>query len=139
MKNTLVVLFFIGLSFQTFAQTQSELTRNSLDLFSEASKELKTVLAKIESDYKTDTLFLSKLKISQEIWLKFVAAEIDMKYPEPDKRNYGSMFSMCANGYLEELTKLRCKKLKEWLLPIPKGEGCIGSVKYRLKENTIEK
>lgn len=138
MKNTLVILFFIGLTIQTFAQTQSELTMNSLDQFSEASKELKTVITQIESDYKTDTLFLSKLKISQEIWLKFVAAEIEMKYPEPDKRNYGSIFPMCANGYLEQMTIQRTKKLKEWLLPVPKGEGCIGSVKYRFEAKEKE-
>jgi hypothetical protein len=61
-----------------------------------------------------------------------------MKFPGSDKRNYGSIYPMCASGYLEKLTKERTKKLMEWLNPIPDGEGCNGSIKYReINKNDI--
>lgn len=131
MRKLLPLTFFLIFTLTVFGQTQTELTKASSEKYSKAYTELQKVYSEIENDYKNDTLFLSKLKTSQEIWLKFIAAEIEMKYPKPNKNNYGSMYSMCANGYLEKMTNERTKKLMEWLLPIPKGEVCVGSVKYR--------
>lgn len=89
-------------------------------------------------EYENDTNFIEKLEVSQQLWIKFRDAELEMKFPESDKRYYGSMYPMCASGYLEQLTKERTKKLLEWLMPMPEGEGCIGSIKYReINENDI--
>lgn len=99
--------------------------------YSMADKEMNRVFNQILIDYKNDSNFIEKLKVSQRLWIKFRDAELEMKFPESDKRYYGSMYPMCASGYLEQLTKERTKKLMEWLNPIPEGECCGGSIKYR--------
>jgi uncharacterized protein YecT (DUF1311 family) len=112
------------------------------DKYKKADNELNQVYNQIQNDYKNDSTFIEKLKISQRLWIKFRDAELEMKYPESDKRlSYGSMYPMCATGYLTELTIQRTEKLKKWLEPIPDGEGCSGSIKYResSKKLKIEK
>ena len=132
MKQIFTTLFFFIIALTSFSQTQMEMNQTAGEKYSVADKELNRVYNQILIDYKNDSNFIEKLKISQRFWIKFRDAELEMKFPEPDKRfNYGSMYPMCASGYLEQLTKERTKKLMEWLNPIPEGEGCAGSIKYR--------
>jgi len=131
MKQTLALIFILGFNLTIFAQTQTEMNIESNERFKSTDQELNEVYQLILEDYQTDTLFIEKLKASQRLWIKFRDSELEMKYPESDKRLYGSMYPMCATAYLDQLTNDRIKKLKEWLEPIPKGEGCVGSVKYR--------
>lgn len=137
MKQIFTALFFIITALTSFSQTQMEMNQNAGERYTVADKELDRVYNQILIDYKNDSNLIEKLKISQRLWIKFRDAELEMKFPEPDKRfNYGSMYSMCASGYLEQLTKERTKKLMEWLAPIPEGEGCAGSLKHREKNET---
>ena len=142
MKQIFITFIVITITLTSFSQTQLEMNQqSSVEQFS-ADDELNYVYNQILIDYQNDSNFIEKLKISQRLWIKFRDAELEMKFPETDKRNYGSMYPMCANGYLEQLTKERIKKLKEWLKPPPDGEGCVGSIKYRAEienEITIEK
>lgn len=132
MKRTIILSFFLALSSFVFSQTQAEMNMSSSEKLKKADAELNEVYKKILSDYASDTLFIKKLKIAQRLWIKFRDAEVDMKFPESEKRlYYGSMYPLCVNSYLESLTKERIEKLREWLEPVPEGEGCRGSVKER--------
>ncbi|TKG97028.1 DUF1311 domain-containing protein [Puteibacter caeruleilacunae] len=131
MKQPITIFFLLTITITAFSQTQSEMTRAASEKYLKADKELNNVYKQIQKEYISDTIFIKKLKIAQQLWIKFRDAELDMKFPEPNKRLYGSMYSMCASGYLEKLTKERTKRLKEWLQPVPRVEGCAGSVKYR--------
>ena len=74
-------------------------------------------------------IFIDKYEVSQKNWTIFRDSQLDMKFPEKNKRaSYGSMYPMCETGYLTQLTKLRTKQLKEWLEPLPGNEGCGGSI-----------
>ena len=139
MRQTITIFFFISIALTSFSQTQLEMNQSTGERYSLADKELNRIYNQILVDYKNDSNFIEKLKVSQRLWIKFRDAELEMKFPEPDKRfNYGSMYPMCAAGFLTELTKQRTEKLKEWLKPIPEGEGCVGSVKFReTNENDI--
>jgi len=132
MKQILTSLFILGITFTSFSQTQMEMNQVINEKYLKADKELNRVYNQILIDYQDETNFLEKLKSSQRLWIKFRDAELEMKFPEPSKRlYYGSMYAMCESGYLEQLTKERTKKLKEWLQPFTEGEGCVGSIKFR--------
>jgi len=97
-----------------------------------AEEELNKVYNEILEDYKDDSTFIDKLKISQRIWIKFRDSEFEMKFPESEKQfHYGSVFPMCASHYLESLTLERLEKLNDWIEPAPEGDICNGSIMYR--------
>ncbi len=128
----IIAFIFINIALTSFSQTQLKINQTATEQYSLADEELNSVYSQILTEYKNDSIFIEKLKISQRLWIKFRDAELDMKFPEANKRlNYGSIYSMCSADYLTELTKQRTKKLKEWLEPIPEGDGCSGSIKYR--------
>lgn len=134
MKQLIMTVVFAAVAITSFAQTQTDMNQTASEKYSIADKELNRVYKQILVDYKDDANFIEKLKISQRLWIKFRDAELEMKYPEPDKRvYYGSMYSMCASAYLSQMTKQRTETLKKWLKPIEEGEGCSGSVMYREK------
>lgn len=81
-------------------------------------------------EYASDEAFIDKLKKSQRIWIQFRDSELEMRYPETEKRiYYGSMYPMCESAYLTKLTQERIVTLEQWLQPFPEGEGCRGSIK----------
>lgn len=132
MKQLLTVLILVSLSLTSFSQTQFEMNQEEREKYLIADKELNDVYKQILTDYKNDSTFIEKLKVSQRLWIKFRDAELDMKFPVADKlMEYGSMYPMCASGYLTKLTNQRIETLKEWLEPFPEGEGCSGSVMFR--------
>jgi uncharacterized protein YecT (DUF1311 family) len=115
----------------SFAQTQTEMNESAFNSYKKADKELNDVYKKILSEYKSDTIFIKNLKASQRIWISFRDAELNMKYPEREAGYYGSIQPTCVANYLEQLTKARIKTLKVWLVGIPEGDSCSGSVKTK--------
>jgi uncharacterized protein YecT (DUF1311 family) len=135
MKLTMI-LFILLFSIDSFSQTQLEMNSDSYHIYEDADKELNLVYQQILKDYANDSLFISKLKISQRIWVKFRDAELEMKFPEEEKRVvYGSMYPMCESSYLKRLTIARTEKLKEWLKQPLKHVGCNGSIMFREDED----
>ena len=103
---------------------------DSYNQYLKVDKELNVVYQKILKKYSTDTLFLKKLKIAQNLWIKFRDAEAEAKFPAEDKKyEYGSIFPICYNSFLEELTRKRILELKKWLNGYDDGNVCNGSVK----------
>lgn len=132
MKNSILVSLFFFASIFCFAQTQSEMNQNANQDFIKADKELNQVYKRILNDYKADTLFLSKLKIAQNLWIKFRDAEMNALFPEEETQtNYGSVFPMCWSMHMANLTNERIKTLKRWVNGVEEGDVCSGSVKIK--------
>ena len=138
MKQIIIAFFLTFIALTLFSQTQSKLNQESNKRYKNSDKELNKVYNQILTEYQSDTNFIEKLKSSQNLWIKFRDAEVEMKYPESDKSYYGSIFPMCFSEYLSELNKQRTRKLKEWLKPHIEGDVCGGSLKYReIKKDEI--
>ena len=123
---SIILLTLISIRVQS--QTQSEMNEQSFDSYKKVDTELNGVYKKILDKYKSDTLFIKNLKISQRIWISFRDAELNTKFPDYGPYLYGSMHPMCVAGYLEELTKDRLKTLRKWLEGRIQGDGCNGSI-----------
>lgn len=129
MKQFSTILFLLFFGFNSYSQTQYDLNLSAGEKYNLADKELNRVYRDILREYKNDTAFIEKLKISQRLWVKFRGTELAMRFPH-DRSWYGSMFPMCRAAYLESLTNERIETLTEYITPIPKGEGCSGSAGY---------
>ena len=130
MKRLFIISGLTFLSISVIAQTQTEMNEQAHKDFLKTEKELNSTYNKILKQYKSDTAFIKNFKKAQQIWLKLRDAEMEAKFPDRDKRNYGSIFPMCWSSYLAELTQERIKKLEEWLTGTEEG-GCAGSVKIK--------
>ncbi|MFA9186895.1 lysozyme inhibitor LprI family protein [Flavobacterium sp. FBOR7N2.3] len=127
--NKIFLLLLLIFSLNCFSQTQAEMNQEAYASYDKADKKLNTVYQKILVKYKTDKLFVTNLKKSQRIWISFRDAEMNMKYPNYPKQNYGSIYPTCRAVYLTELTENRIKTLTTWLNGINEGDTCAGSVK----------
>jgi len=122
-------------SILTMAQTQDKLptqdeeTKAAIKEFKIVEAELSSVFNKILTMYESDIEFIKNIKESQELWIKFRAAELKAKFPERGPGAYGSVYTMCVNDYLTELTNERITKLNTWLKGTYEGDVCSGSIK----------
>lgn len=107
--------------------TQDEETRAAVAEFKLVEAELNTVFNKVLIQYKSNTEFVKNMKESQDLWVKFRAAELKTKFPAGGE--YGSVYIMCVNDYLTEMTNERITKLNTWLKGTYEGDVCSGSVK----------
>jgi len=108
-------------------QSQAEMNEHTYQIYQKTDKELNNVYKQILIKYKDDKLFISKLQKAELAWIKYRDAEIEAIYPEEDKSNYGSVYPMCVNQVMTEITQQRIKELKSWSNGIPEGEVCAGS------------
>lgn len=93
-----------------------------------ADRELNEVYRKVLVAHAKDAAFIAKLKTAQRAWIAFRDAELEARFPARDKQaEYGSSYSMCADGALESMTRQRIKELRAWLEPVAEGEVCAGS------------
>jgi uncharacterized protein YecT (DUF1311 family) len=98
--------------------------------YREAAIELNNVYQKILTEYKSDSVFIDRLKKVQDIWILYLNAALEMKFPADNKQiEYGSVYPMCVSIFLKELTEERTEKLNVWLHGIDEGDTCSGSVK----------
>jgi len=131
MSRAILILFF-NCSFCCFSQTQFEMNRMSGEEFIKSDSILNDVYSKIILAYKSDTVFIDRLERSQRIWKAFRSAELEMKYPEKEKRSYyGAVYPMCVSFFLKDITDERIEKLRVWLDGIEEGNVCTGSVKVK--------
>ena len=132
----LTMLFCVNFA---FSQTQMELNVEACDKYNKADAELNKVYKQIQSEYKTETLFLQKLKKAQNAWVAFRDAQLEAKFPFKPKENptqlYGSVYPMCRCLVLEEITQKRVEELKVWIDGIEEGDVCTGSVKIKERDS----
>ncbi len=128
-KKLILTILLIFLCFNLFSQTQGQLNEEAFVRYKKVDNELSVVYQKIISKYANKTEFINALRASERIWIQFRDAEVKMKFPAANpKFEYGSMYSMCINDLLRELTLTRLNELKIWLQPISEGETCNGSI-----------
>ncbi len=119
-------------SCQEQATTQLEMNKCAGLNYENIKTELDSVIAKINSRYKDDMIFLEKLSKSQDAWLFQLELDLEMKYPSGNKQGHsGSVYPLCSNDYRVELMKIRIKFLKQWLQNPNEGDVCLGSVKHK--------
>lgn len=129
----LVLSMLLIQSIMVMAQTQDKLptqddeTKAAIKEYKMVEGELNQVFSKVLTVYKTDVEFIKNIRESQDLWIKFRAAELKAKFPEG--REYGSVYTMCVNDFLTEMTNERITTLKLWLKGTYEGDVCSGSVK----------
>lgn len=128
MKKALTIFLFCLCSTFSYAQSQWDMTMESDREFKKADKELNIVYQKILTKYVKNTEFIKALRESERIWVKFRSAELNMRFPRTNKKDYGSVLPMCVNGLAEKITRKRIAELKEWLKPQEDGDVCTGSI-----------
>jgi uncharacterized protein YecT (DUF1311 family) len=135
MKQVRLLLFSMLLipCIPTIAQTQDKLstqdeeTKAAIKEYKMVESELNQVFSKVLTVYKADVEFIKNIKESQDLWVKFRAAELKAKFPEG--RAYGSVYTMCVNDLLTAMTNERITTLKLWLKGTYQGDVCSGSVR----------
>jgi uncharacterized protein YecT (DUF1311 family) len=130
-KLSIIIIIFLTSSIFCYSQTQLELNTEAFNNYKKADTKLNQVYSQILKEYKSDVVFITNLKNSQRLWIQFRDAEMKAKYPQREDGYYGSIFPLCWNLYLKELTEERIKKLNIWLVGIPEGDACNGSVKMK--------
>ncbi len=130
MKEKLIFLFFLIMFTQfSFAQSQAQMNNDSYISYKKVDDELGVVYQKVIKKYSKNPDFINALRASERLWIQLRDAEIKMRFPAKDPRlEYGSVYPMCVNIYLESITKTRISYLKEWLQTSDEGDVCSGSV-----------
>ena len=119
------------------SQSQSEMNKEAYKQLDSLENKLTETYNQILFEYESDTAFIRSLKDSQSLWLKFREAELEMKFPEIDKRLYGTIYPFCRANYLYFLTVERIDRLNEWLIIHSEGDCCHGSLKFKEAGNEI--
>jgi uncharacterized protein YecT (DUF1311 family) len=130
MKIKLILLFVsVVFSQLILAQSQSQMNNDSYKSYKKFDDELGVVYQKVIKKYANNLEFSNALRASERLWIQLRDAEIKMRFPAKDPRlEYGSVYPMCVNMYLENITKDRIKYLREWLSKSEEGDVCAGSV-----------
>lgn len=111
-----------------FSQTQAGMDEQTYQKLKKTDDELNKVYSQVLKKHKDDKVFIAKLQKAELAWIKYRDAEIEAIYPEEDKmHNYGTIYPMCVNGILTEMTQQRIKELGLWLKGMQEGEVCAGS------------
>lgn len=122
------------------AFTQMEMNRCAGLSFEVADKELNRVFNEVKALYSDNPKFLQNLKTSQLAWIKLRDADLELYYPEENKRvQYGSAYPMCASSRKTEITIQRIEFLKQWVKGLEEGDLCSGSIKnsWHLKKQNV--
>lgn len=127
----LTIASITGIYTSANAQTQADMQDKSCSEFKKADADLNKTYKNILAEYKTDKVFLEKLKKAQKAWLTYRDTHIESIYPEEDKTYYGSVYGMCYCTAKQELTEQRTKMLKQWVKGVKEGDVCSGSIKYK--------
>ncbi|WP_299439364.1 lysozyme inhibitor LprI family protein [uncultured Aquimarina sp.] len=106
--NRILLILFLTFYLPCFSQTQSEMNKDANNEYQKADIELNNVYQKILIEYKSDSVFIDRLKKVQRIWISYRDAELEMKFPAKNKQaEYGSVYPMCVSNFLKKLTEQR--------------------------------
>lgn len=113
------------------AHTQADLTECASTDYKTADDELNSTYQQLLRKAAGDRVAIQKIKAAERAWGAFRDAEIAALYPADDKqKEYGTVFPMCANLALGNLTRQRTKMLKHMLNPV-EGDVCDGGLLYQ--------
>ncbi len=83
----LLIFIILALSLNCFSQTQAEMYKEAYAELNKSNKQLNEIYQTTLSKYKSDTIFVQNLKKSQRIWTQFRDAEMEIKYPNYQKKS----------------------------------------------------
>jgi uncharacterized protein YecT (DUF1311 family) len=110
------------------AKTQADLTECAGNDLKSADDELNATYQQLLKKAAGDPFALRKIKAAQRAWVAFRDAQIEAFYPAEDKqKEYGTVFPMCADLRLADLTRERTKMLKETLNSV-EGDVCASGI-----------
>jgi uncharacterized protein YecT (DUF1311 family) len=140
--SVFIITILTLLSYNALAQRDDEMILAAGQRYLKADSELNQVYNGIIKLYADDTAFITKLKISENLWLKLKDADLEMVFPgwhtDTSIANgyYGSLWPMCNYNELEGITIDRIKWLRQWIDGDIEGDICGGSLKTKeeLKE-----
>jgi uncharacterized protein YecT (DUF1311 family) len=122
------IFFLLLFNLSVKGQTTLELRVQTCGEYSQVDDKLNKVYQKILSLYEIDTLFIQKLRVAQNNWIKLRDADMEMYML--DGVNYGSVRSICRCDFLKELTEARIKFLNKWVVgDREEGEICGGTTR----------
>ena len=78
MRIIITILVYLSLTVNSFSQSQMEMNQSASNNYLKADRELNRVYKQILTDYKNDSTFIKKLKVSQRLWIRFRDAELEM-------------------------------------------------------------
>ena len=107
MRKFIFTALCLTSSFFCFSQTQLDMNTQAFNNYKKADTKLNQVYSQILKEYKSDIVFITNLKNSQRLWIQFRDAEMKAKYPDREEGYYGSIFPLCWNLYIKELTEER--------------------------------
>ena len=114
------------------AETRDEMKDETCNELKIAETELNEAYNKIMVEYRTDPVFLGKLKKAQIAWISYRDAHIESLYPAMDKvSEYGSAYGMCFCRAKKQFTEERTSTLKQWLDGATEGDVCTGSIQIK--------
>jgi uncharacterized protein YecT (DUF1311 family) len=114
------------------AKTQIELNHCAALELKKANTSMENTYNKIIEKYSDDTVFIEKLRASQDSWAKYRDAQLDMIFPHNSTPQfYGSIYPLCLQLELTRFTQNRVKVLNRWLTGIEEGDICGGSIKAK--------
>jgi uncharacterized protein YecT (DUF1311 family) len=106
------------------AKTQADLTECASEDYKRADNELNRIYQHLLAKAAGDPVAVEKIKAAQRAWVAFRDAQIAAIYPaENPQRKYGTVFPMCANLALSDLTKQRTEMLKRMITHV-EGDVC---------------
>ncbi len=112
------------------AQTQADLTECSSTDYKAADDELDATYQRLLQKAAADRVALQQITSAQKAWIAFRDAQIAALYPAEDKqKEYGTVFPMCANLALADLTRQRTKMLRQMSNRV-EGDVCSSGVLY---------
>jgi uncharacterized protein YecT (DUF1311 family) len=112
------------------AQAEADLNPDACIKYKKADSELNSVYQRILNEYKSDTVFIRKLRAAQRAWIVYRDAQLESLYPAQNKQSsYGSVYPVCRCLELIRLTNNRTIELRRWLDGVVEGDVCSGSVK----------
>ena len=95
---------------------QMQMNRCAYESFEKADKELNKVYKALVKKKKDNKVYVSNLKKSQRLWIKFRDAELETIYSCEDENKrlcWGSMYPLLYNSEKATLTRKRVEELKE--------------------------
>lgn len=103
--------------------SQAAMNACEIEQSRKADVQLREIYEQLLSKYKSDTEFIAKLKLAQNIWLQFRKADLESHYQINNPAAEGSVLPLCESHDAIRLTEERIRELKQMLHPT-EGDVC---------------
>jgi uncharacterized protein YecT (DUF1311 family) len=104
-------------------QTQADMNQAAARELKAAEADMNMLLGDLAGRAAGKSEALTKLTRAQQAWKAYRDAQVEAKWPSPDRRIYGSVLSMCVAIELANLTRARAAELRKMATPV-EGEAC---------------